>query len=70
MTPENPSRRRLLGAAAAVAVPRLAAAARADAVVARAIPCSGEALPVVGLGTWLTFDIGRSAFELARRRSR
>ncbi len=30
------------------------------------IPSSGEALPVVGLGTWLTFDVGDDA--VARRR--
>jgi aryl-alcohol dehydrogenase-like predicted oxidoreductase len=27
----------------------------------RPIPKSGEALPVIGLGTWQTFDVGRSA---------
>jgi len=27
----------------------------------RAIPSSGEALPVIGLGTWQTFDVGGSA---------
>ncbi len=29
----------------------------------RAIPKSGEQLPVVGLGTWQTFDVGTSADE-------
>lgn len=29
----------------------------------RAIPSSGEALPVIGLGTWSTFDVGGSARE-------
>jgi diketogulonate reductase-like aldo/keto reductase len=29
----------------------------------RAIPCSGEPLPVIGLGTWQTFDVGSSARE-------
>jgi diketogulonate reductase-like aldo/keto reductase len=43
-------------------------AGSADAVVTRAIPRSGEQLPVIGLGTWLTFDIGRGAFDLTRRR--
>ena len=68
MSLENPLRRRLLGAAAAIASLRPAAATGADTVVTRTIPCSGEVLPVVGVGTWLTFDIGRGAFELARRR--
>ena len=29
----------------------------------RAIPSSGERIPVVGLGTWQTFDVGTSAAE-------
>jgi aryl-alcohol dehydrogenase-like predicted oxidoreductase len=31
----------------------------------RAIPATGEALPVVGLGTWQTFDVGAGADERA-----
>ena len=31
------------------------------ALVARPIPKSGEALPVVGVGTWQTFDVGNDA---------
>jgi diketogulonate reductase-like aldo/keto reductase len=38
-------------------------AAGGGAIQARAIPSSGETIPVVGLGTWRTFDIGRSAAE-------
>jgi diketogulonate reductase-like aldo/keto reductase len=34
----------------------------------RSIPRSGEQLPVIGLGTWLTFDIGTGRFDQARRR--
>jgi len=33
----------------------------------RRIPSSGEMLPVVGLGTWQTFDVGPSAAERAPR---
>lgn len=33
----------------------------------RKIPSSGEALPVVGLGTWQTFDVGPSEEERAPR---
>ena len=29
----------------------------------RPIPSTGEAIPVIGLGTWQTFDVGRSAEE-------
>ena len=35
------------------------------AILARSIPSSGEALPVIGLGTWQTFDVGSSALERA-----
>ncbi len=33
---------------------------------ARPIPKSGELLPMVGVGTWLTFDVGAEAKERAR----
>jgi len=63
-------RRRLLAAAALSMVPRLALGAPAPtgSLITRTIPRSGETIPAVGIGTWLTFDIGRSAFDLARRR--
>jgi diketogulonate reductase-like aldo/keto reductase len=38
------------------------------AIRRRAIPSSGEALPVVGLGTWQTFDIGGDPGERESRR--
>jgi aryl-alcohol dehydrogenase-like predicted oxidoreductase len=44
---------------AAAAVPRLD----------RAIPRTGERLPVIGMGTWLTFDVGEAALERQRRRA-
>jgi diketogulonate reductase-like aldo/keto reductase len=34
-------------------------------MIARQIPSSGEAVPVVGLGTWQTFDVGTGAAERA-----
>ncbi len=34
-------------------------------IARRAIPRTDEALPVIGLGTWQTFDVGRSAQERA-----
>jgi diketogulonate reductase-like aldo/keto reductase len=40
-------------------------AAAAPAVATRPIPATGEALPVVGLGTWRTFDVGGGATERA-----
>lgn len=36
---------------------------------ARPIPSSGEAMPVIGLGTWQAFDIGNDAAALAQRRA-
>jgi len=53
---------RLLAAAAAAAPVR---AARAEPLLARRIPSSGEMLPAVGLGTWRTFDVGAGAAERA-----
>jgi diketogulonate reductase-like aldo/keto reductase len=34
-----------------------------DSILKRTIPSSGEKLPVVGLGTWQTFDVGESEGE-------
>ena len=34
------------------------ALAAADAPLMRIIPSSGEAMPAVGLGTWITFNVG------------
>jgi diketogulonate reductase-like aldo/keto reductase len=49
-------RRTLLHCAAAAAALPLAARA---APLTRSIPSSGEAVPVVGLGTWITFNVGQ-----------
>jgi diketogulonate reductase-like aldo/keto reductase len=54
------------GAASALLLP--SRAAEPAAAHFRAIPSSGERLPVIGLGTWLTFDVGGA--ESAARRSR
>ena len=55
-----------LGSAAAMA----AVGAHAQAVdpIAKPIPASGERIPAVGLGTWLTFDVGGA--DSAARRAR
>jgi diketogulonate reductase-like aldo/keto reductase len=34
------------------------ATAQPSTILTRAIPSTGEALPVVGLGTWITFNVG------------
>lgn len=57
-------RRRLLQAgASAMTLAALGgtAAAQAGAPLTRAIPSSGEAMPLVGLGSWITFNVGRDA---------
>jgi diketogulonate reductase-like aldo/keto reductase len=55
----DPGRRRALGALAGLAVAGTALAR--EAMHARAIPASGERLPVIGVGTWQTFDVGGDA---------
>lgn len=68
-------RQALCGAAALAACSREPAVAQSEEVrvsdtplVTRAIPSSGEALPIVGLGTWQAFDIapGGSDWDEAR----
>lgn len=54
------------GAAALAAFPELALGAASGRMLAKPIPSTGEMLPVVGVGTYLTFDVGLSAEERAR----
>ncbi|MGH7307706.1 MAG: aldo/keto reductase [Candidatus Rokuibacteriota bacterium] len=60
------SRRAMLGlmatAAAGTPIGRVSGAP-VPATIRRAIPSTGEQIPVVGLGTWRTFDVGTSAAE-------
>ena len=62
-------RRKALGflaASAAAVVGRPALGERA-AGLERPIPSSGEPLPAIGLGTWITFDVAGDAAAAARR---
>jgi diketogulonate reductase-like aldo/keto reductase len=60
------SRRQLLLAAAALP----AVAAASEPLLTRAIPSSGERVPAVGLGTWLTFHVALgNATAMAQRRA-
>jgi diketogulonate reductase-like aldo/keto reductase len=52
-------RRALLQAAALAALPIATRAGQAPLM--KRIPSSGELLPVVGLGTWITFNVGKDA---------
>ncbi len=54
----------IAGTAASVLVTRTAPAQEAK-MMQRAIPSSGEKLPVIGLGTWQSFDVGAGASERA-----
>jgi diketogulonate reductase-like aldo/keto reductase len=62
-TPE-PSRRQVLASLASLGVaaslgPGSAAAAVPGPVLKRPIPASGEQVPVIGMGSWITFNVGR-----------
>jgi aryl-alcohol dehydrogenase-like predicted oxidoreductase len=37
--------------------------ASVENLLTRAIPSTGEPIPLIGLGTWQTFDVGSSAAE-------
>jgi len=55
------SRRTFVRAAASLATTAIlpkVAIGQASQPIMRAIPSTGEAIPAVGLGTWLTFDVG------------
>src|SRR5215210_6775829 len=54
---------RLFAAGAAGVFLKTTSCMAKTAMLTRSIPSSGEALPVVGLGTWQTFDAGASAAE-------
>lgn len=57
----NPHRRRFLSSLAAssmmFAMPALAARPSQKQPLLKKIPSSGESIPAVGMGTWLTFDV-------------
>jgi diketogulonate reductase-like aldo/keto reductase len=61
-------RRRLLVMAATAAAGPGAAAVSGEPLLTRTIPSSGERIPAVGLGTWLTFDRPISDIEALERR--
>jgi diketogulonate reductase-like aldo/keto reductase len=63
---KHPDRREALrciaaGMAGIGLAPLGAAGSHRMAMLTRPIPSSGEQLPVIGLGTWQTFDVGRDA---------
>ncbi|NDW04283.1 aldo/keto reductase [Jiella pacifica] len=74
--PNAIARRTLLKGAAATGVLALAGRSRAQeapsgetagALLTRQVPSSGIELPVVGMGTWITFNVGNDSDALAER---
>ncbi len=62
------TRRDSLKALAALgAAPWLLPARAADSPLTRPIPASGEALPVIGMGSWITFNVGSDDYLRAQR---
>lgn len=51
-------RRTLLASLGAGAVALAAGRARADQPITRPIPATGERIPAIGMGTWITFNVG------------
>jgi len=65
-------RRRLLATLAAAGVaasarPSRLAAADPGPLLTRPIPATGERIPVIGMGTWITFNVGRDEALRAQR---
>ena len=56
---------RMAALAAGAAAGSLPLHAQAVAPLTRPIPSSGEAIPAVGLGSWITFNVGQDAAGLA-----
>ena len=66
MTRREASRLIMAGAGAAafpISTAKLRGEADSFVMLHRAIPSSGEKIPVIGLGTWQTFDVGESATD-------
>lgn len=58
MVPARRSALQGIAALAALAAMKPSAALASTGLISRSIPASGEALPVIGVGTWQTFDVG------------
>ncbi len=61
------SRRGFLRLGGGLAAQALLRPAWATAMVEKPIPSSGETLPVIGMGSWITFDVGNLPGERAQR---
>ncbi len=61
-------RRRFVELAACLAGFPLLDTEESPDTITRPIPSSGERIPVIGMGTWQTFDVGRSSSDRTRLR--
>lgn len=61
------TRRCFLGTLAAAGLTAAAPGVSASAKLWKTIPSSGEKIPVIGMGSWLTFDVGDDAQALTQR---
>lgn len=69
MTSKSWNRRKFLAAGAVLgALPGMGLAREPRTMLTRPIPASGEALPVIGLGTYSVFDVESNPGEIATRR--
>ena len=59
--------RNLFGLTAALAFGGHAAGAARPGVITRKVPATGERLPVIGMGSWQTFDVGANRRALETR---
>lgn len=59
--------KQLAGLGAAILFKPGAAIAAERPAFTKAIPATGERLPVIGMGSWITFDAGNSSYERAVR---
>ena len=66
MMPPTDRRRALAALAGLAASAVLPLPAKAAAPLERAVPATGERLPAIGMGTWLTFDVTAGADRNAR----
>ncbi len=55
-----------LASATLVAIPTIGSL-KPNSILTRDIPSSGEIIPAVGMGTWLTFDVGSSKSKIESR---
>jgi len=61
-------RREALGALGALGAAAAWPASAGAAKLTRSVPATGEQLPAIGLGTWLTFDVGADDTPARRKR--